>query len=152
LVIYKGSLFGLNQLGWLAAFWFAATCALRLARFNIQVPDKRFFIGLPCPPAAAVVAGFVWVCADRHWSMERISILIAMCVLALGALMVSRLKYYSFKDIDFKGSVPFMMLLAVVALFGIVAWDPPLVLFSLFSLYALSGPVLWLKHKRKTIS
>lgn len=153
LVSYNWALSGLGKTGWLAAFIFAATGALRLARFNIQtgVIDKRYFIGLPIPAAAAVVAGMVWMGAEYQFSGKRISIAVALIVVSIGALMVSRLKYYSFKEID-KEHVPFVAMLILVLLFIIIAWDPPLVLFSLFFVYALSAPFFWLKDriKRKT--
>lgn len=150
LVSYNWGLSGLGKTGWLAAFIYAATCALRLARFNIQIgnADKRYFIGLPSPAAAAVVAGMVWMGYDFGFSGKRISIIVAMIIVTIGVLMVSRIKYYSFKEID-KEHVPFMTVLALVVLFSVVAWDPPLVLFSTFFLYAMSGPFFWLKNHFK---
>ncbi len=148
LVSYNWALSDIGKTGWLAAFIFAATGALRLARFNIQmaVQDKRYFIGLPIPAAAAVVAGMVWVGHEFEFSGKRIDAIVAFIVIALGVLMVSRFKYYSFKEINFKDHVPFLAILLMVLTFSIVATDPPLVLFLLFSIYALSGPVLWVKN------
>lgn len=153
LVSYNWGLSGLGKTGWLAAFIYAATGALRLARFNIQMgtTDKRYFTGLPIPAAAAVVAGMVWMGHEFELSGKSISFVVAFIVVAIGVLMVSRIKYYSFKEID-KEHVPFMTILALVLVFSVIAWDPPLVLFSTFFLYALSGPVLWLRRRMKRSS
>lgn len=147
LVSYSWGLSGLGKPGWLAAFVYTACTALRLARFNIQIGtvDKRYFIGLPCPAAGAVVAGMVWMGSELNIPGRRISVIVALITVAVGILMVSGFKYYSFKEIDFKGSVPFMAVLAVVCIFSVIAWNPPIVLFAVFLLYALSGPVGWLK-------
>lgn len=150
LVSYNWALSGLGKTGWLAAFIYAATAALRLARFNIQsdTTDKRYFVGLPSPAAAAVVAGMVWMGSEFEFSGKRISFLVAVLVVCIGVLMVSRLRYYSFKEID-KEHVPFVTVLILVLIFSVIAWYPPLVLFTIFFLYALSGPVLWLKQFSK---
>ncbi len=149
LVGYNWGLSELGKIGWLAAFIFTATAALRLARFNIQsgTVDKRYFIGLPSPAAAAVVAGMVWVGSEFDFSGKRISLIVAFITVAIGLLMVSRIRYYSFKEIDFKDHVPFVAILGLVMLFIIIAWNPPIVLFIMFFLYALWGPILWLKNK-----
>lgn len=144
LVMYQWSLHGLGKPGWLAAFIYAAAAALRLARFNTQVgiADKRFFQGLASPSAAAIVAGAVWVGdsygvkgADFQW-------LTFFLTIAAGVLMVSNVRYYSFKNLDLKGKVPFVVVLGVVLVFVLISIDPPQVLFGIFFLYALSGPVM----------
>jgi CDP-diacylglycerol--serine O-phosphatidyltransferase len=152
LVSYNWGLSELGKPGWLAAFIFAATGALRLARFNVQstVVDKRYFIGLPIPAAAAVVAGMIWLGTEFNISGKNISILVAFMVSALGFLMVSYFKYYSFKEIDFKNHVPYMAVLVIILLFSLIAWNPPIVLFTVFFGYALSGPALWFKHRIRT--
>lgn len=149
LVTYNWGLSHLGKIGWLATFIYAATGALRLARFNIQTNsvDKRYFIGLPIPAAAAVVAGMVWMGTEFDISGRRISIIVAFIIVILGILMVSRIKYYSFKEIDFKDHVPFVAVLLMVLVFSIIAWDPPIVLFTMFSLYAASGPFMYLRSR-----
>ncbi len=151
LVSYNWGLSGLGKTGWLAAFIFMATSALRLARFNIQhdIVDKRYFVGLPTPAAAALVAGMVWVGTELDISGKRFSILVAFLVVTTAILMVSHFKYYSFKEIDVKDHIPFVALFLIVLLFSVIASNPPVVLFVTFFLYALSGPVLWLKHRWK---
>lgn len=145
LVVYSWGLQYLGKFGWLAAFFYAAATALRLARFNTQLEhsDKRYFIGLPCPAAAAVVAGMVWVGTDFAIPGMRISEIVAAVTVIVGTLMVSNVKYNSFKELEFKGHVPFFAVFLVVLIYLLIAWDPPKVLFGVFFLYALSGPILW---------
>ncbi|HSW93603.1 MAG TPA: CDP-diacylglycerol--serine O-phosphatidyltransferase [Gammaproteobacteria bacterium] len=151
LLVYIWSLHTLGKIGWLVAFVYAAATALRLARFNTQAhdTDKRYFQGLPCPSAAAVVAGMVW-CAD-HYAVSSVFIAIpaAIVTLSVAALMVSRVRYYSFKQIDFKGRVPFVMVVALVVIIAGIAINPPLILFALFLGFAASGPIMTLWQLRK---
>jgi CDP-diacylglycerol--serine O-phosphatidyltransferase len=151
LVMYVWSLSGLGKLGWLAAFVYTAGTALRLARFNTQVgrADKRYFQGLASPAAAAVVAGMVWVGQGYELEGRDISILAFIVTAAMGVFMVSNMRYRSFKDLDLKGKVPFVAILVVVLAFVLVSIDPPQVLFGIFFLYALSGPVTTLVTLRR---
>lgn len=140
------------KLGWLAAFFYVAATALRLARFNTQLglADKRFFVGLACPSAAAIMAGLVWVGADIEVPGNRLVWLAFFITIGTGALMVSNILYYSFKQIDLKGRVPFVVVLVPVLLIVFAALDPPKVLFLGFLGYGLSGPVhaLWRRRQR----
>jgi len=115
----------------------------RLARFNIQdgTADKRFFQGLACPSAAAVMALMVWVSIDVGVSGREIVFLSLFVTLSVGVLMVSNFMYYSFKDLGSKRRVPFIAVPLVVALFTFTSVDPPKFLLFGFSLYALSGPL-----------
>lgn len=142
LVMYEWALSGLGKLGWLAAFIYAACGALRLARFNTQLAshDKRYFQGLPIPAAAAVVMAFVWVLYSYGVPGKEISILALLVTVLTGVLMVSNIRYRSFKDLNLKGRVPFVTVLAVPLLFVLVFLDPPQVLFMFFLAYAASGP------------
>lgn len=146
LVIYSWSLEGLGKLGWLAAFIFAAAGALRLARFNTQVlvADKRYFQGLPIPAAAGVLASMVWLCVDSEILGDVVSMITAILAIIIAILMVSNVRYYSFKEIDLKGRVPFVAILLVVLAFVGISLDPPKILFLIFFCYALSGPLLTL--------
>jgi CDP-diacylglycerol--serine O-phosphatidyltransferase len=148
LVMYEWGLSSLGRLGWLAAFIFTAGAALRLARFNSQLAtsDKRFFTGLPSPSAAAIMASFVWVAVDNGVPGGDLAWLAAILTAAAGLLMVSNILYHSFKQIDFKGKVPFVGVVVVMLSFAIVLTEPPLVLFALFLVYTLSGPLLGLKR------
>ncbi len=143
LVMYEWSLHSMGKVGWLAAFVYTAGAALRLARFNTQleVADKRFFQGLPSPSAAAVVTGLVWVGHDYEVAGTNLAWFACLVTIAIGVLMVSNVRYYSFKELDLKGKVPFMAMLVVILVFVLVSLDPPQVLFGTFVLYALSGPL-----------
>jgi CDP-diacylglycerol--serine O-phosphatidyltransferase len=151
LVMYEWSLssmrdisWQMGKLGWLAAFIYAVAAALRLARFNTKASstDKRYFQGLPSPSAAAVIVGMVWVCFDAGIDGADVALLAWPLTVITGALMVSKVPYYSFKDIDFQHRVPFFFILVVVLIFVFAAIDPPVALFTCFFLYTLSGPVI----------
>jgi len=150
LVSLNWALSDLGKVGWMAAFIYLAGAALRLARFNAQIGevDKKYFVGLASPPAAALVAGFVWLCAQEGVSSSVMTWFGAIIVVCAGLLMVSNFKYYSFKNLDIKGRVPFVALLAIVAVFSVVFIDPARILFGLAFVYALSGPVMFVMGKR----
>ncbi|WP_144395513.1 CDP-diacylglycerol--serine O-phosphatidyltransferase [Pleionea sediminis] len=154
LVTYNWALSSHGKLGWLAAFVFVAGGALRLARFNTQVgtADKRYFQGLAIPSAAAILAGMVWVGVDYDINGQEYGKWISIITMLLGLFMVSNLRYYSFKEVDWRGKVPFIAILIVVLAFVLIAYQPPIVLFSVFSLYAISGPVVTLWQKRSIMS
>lgn len=156
LLLYSWNLQQLGKIGWLVAFIYTAAVALRLARFNVQVEkiDKRFYQGLACPPAAAIVSSFVWLCHQHHYKHLSVTWLTALITLISALLMVSSIRYYSFKDIDFKGKVPFLHLLLMVILFVAIAANPSVVLFISASLYALSGPLrlLWIVYRARRSS
>lgn len=151
LIVYKWSLFTLGKVGWLIAFVYTAATALRLARFNTQVhdEDKRYFQGLPCPSAAAVVAGMVWCCSYYEITGILIAIPAAIITFCVAGLMVSRVRYYSFKQIDMKGRVPFFAVVVLVLIIAAIAVDPPQMLFGIFFIYACLGPVTTLWQLRK---
>jgi len=144
LVMYEWVLRDLGKLGWVAAFVYVAGAALRLARFNtlLEVADKRWFQGLPSPSAAALVAGLVWVVDDLGYDPDALRWIACAVTLFAGLTMVSNLRYYSFKSINLKKSVPFMALLVIVLLIALLVWQPPLVLFLGFVAYAVSGYVV----------
>ncbi len=150
LVIFSWGLEPLGKVGWAAAFVFASCAALRLARFNTQVEtvDKKYFVGLASPPAAAVLATTVWTWHDVTPSRE-VSALIALVTIGLGLLMVSNLRYTSFKDLNLRGRVPFVVMLAALLVFVIIAIEPSSVLLMMACTYAASGPVMWLLALRK---
>jgi len=151
LVFMRDSGVSYGRLGWIAAFIYVACAALRLARFNtqIEVTDKRFFTGLPSPSAAALIAGMVWMLADLDVSGKNIQIPAMLMMLFAGLLMVSNVKYSSFKDFDVKSKVPHLTILVITLVFSLIQVDPPKVLFAVFFVYTLSGPFYWLKNKRK---
>jgi CDP-diacylglycerol---serine O-phosphatidyltransferase len=146
LLVYNLILAQLGKVGWLVAFVYTAAVALRLARFNTQldIADKRYFQGLPCPPSAAVMASFAWLCYQHGWDNMFVAVLTALLSLAASVLMVSNCRYYSFKELDFKGKVPFLYVLVMIILFVAIAANPSLVLFVGFTFYALSGVLMTL--------
>lgn len=146
LVIYNWALTDIGKFGWLASFVYVIGAALRLARFNTQVgtADKRYFQGLASPSAAAVLAGLVWLGVEYQWDAKPWGVYIGILTLVTGLLMVSNFRYSSFKEVDWKGKIPFIGVLIIVLVFIFVAMDPPSVLFGGFAIYALSGPVMTL--------
>lgn len=158
ILAYQWALSSLGNVGLTVAFIYVACAALRLARFNTQIGkvDKKWFIGLASPAAAGVVAGSVWAV----WALDEpgiygydlplaVIMLFGLLVAASGLVMVSNIKYYSFKDLDLKGRVPFVALLIVVLVFAVVFSDPPRILLLIFLGYAVSGPVQYLMRRRK---
>ena len=145
LVAYSWMLHNLGKIGWMVAFIYAACAALRLARFNVQIEtaDKRFFTGLPSPSAAGLVAGMVWlgtsIDIDRTSSM--FAIMAALVTGYAAAMMVSNVKYNSFKELDVKGRVPFFVILAIVLAIAVIQTYPEGVLWAIFLIYSLSGPL-----------
>jgi CDP-diacylglycerol---serine O-phosphatidyltransferase len=173
LVMYHWALVSLKldgpiagKLGWAAAFLYVACAALRLARFNTQVGvvDKRWFIGLNSPSSAAVMMSFVWSMNDFQFSGDSLRYVAAALSVTCALLMVSRIRYTSFKGgpkdepVDGQGDakkgdrVPFWVMLLVVGVLVALLVDPPRVLLAIATLYALSGPVYWAwtKLRRKS--
>jgi CDP-diacylglycerol--serine O-phosphatidyltransferase len=151
LVAYHWALGGLGKVGWLAAFVFTAAAALRLARFNTQVrvADKRYFQGLASPAAAAIIASGVWIGADLGVAGEDLAWLAAIITAVAGLLMVSNFRYFSFKQLNFQGRVPFLLAVAVMLGFAVIFIYPPLMLFLMATTYAVSGPVWTLLRRRQ---
>ncbi len=144
LVMFSWGLGSLGKLGWAAAFIFCACAALRLARFNTQVEvvDKRFFVGLASPPAAAILAATVWTWHDSQ-PTQGVAMLLALLTAAIGLLMVSNIRYTSFKGLDLRGRVPFVILCAAVLVFALWLIEPAKTLLLMAVTYSLSGPVSW---------
>lgn len=157
LVMYEWVLRDLGKLGWIAAFVYVAGAALRLARFNtlLEVADKRWFMGLPSPSAAALVAGLVWVVDDLGYDPEPIRWWAWFVTVFAGLTMVSNFKYWSFKAFNLKKSVPFVVIFLIVILVALLSWQPPIVLFGGFVVYAISGYAIsaWVAlRKRRSVS
>lgn len=150
-VVFSWALTDLGKVGWVFAFIYVAGAALRLARFNTHIgdDDKRYFTGLPSPSGAGLVAGMVWSLADFGIDGGNIALLVGILTALGGLLMVSNVRYYSFKDLDFKGRVPFFAILVVVLVFAVISSDPSRILWAIFVCYTLSGPLLALWRRRK---
>ncbi|MFM2053557.1 MAG: CDP-diacylglycerol--serine O-phosphatidyltransferase [Pseudomonadota bacterium] len=155
LIVYEWSLKGLGKLGWIAAFVYCSGAALRLARFNtnIGVVDKRYFQGLPSPAAAALVTGLIWVMDDLGFrgvrDIEWLTWVAFAMTLYAGLTMVTNVPFYSFKDVSFKRSVPFIVIVAIALGIAVITYHPPLVLFGVFVVYGLSGYVVYGVRKAK---
>ncbi|MDG1819846.1 MAG: CDP-diacylglycerol--serine O-phosphatidyltransferase [Porticoccaceae bacterium] len=147
-VAYGWGVSDLGKLGLAAVFVYASCAALRLARFNVQaeVADKKTFTGLPSPVAAALVAGFIWSTYQIEGSLG-LSITGAILTATAGLLMVSNFKYPSFKEVDLRGKVPFIVILSIVMGFVVITIDPPRILFALALIFSFSAPVIWLWKK-----
>ena len=152
LVLYVWALQPLGKLGWIAAFIYCVCAALRLARFNTKLDesDKRYFQGLPSPAAAALLAGLVWVAYDNgiagtevFFGWLQMKWLAWVITIFAGLSMVSDLRFYSGKDINLRSSVPFVAVLLIALAFVLISYSPPVVLFAVSLLYALSGYVFW---------
>ena len=131
----------LKRLGFMVSFLFVVCGSMRLARFNIQthVVDKRYFVGLPIPMAAAVPAGLVLARPEAHLNRLGLSLLLAMTA-GLSYLMVSTIRYRSFKDLDLKRKRPVGVLLVIALVMALVGFRPALSLVTVSSVFALSGP------------
>jgi CDP-diacylglycerol--serine O-phosphatidyltransferase len=144
--------YGHGKFGWLAAFLFVACGALRLARFNIQVDNvqKKQFLGLPIPAAASVVAGAVLFYSWLGFTVGPQSVFMPILIYILAFLMVSDVRYYSFKDMGYFKGRPFRSTMAAIMFLVIIFIEPEVTLFIVTSGYALSGPVYTL-FTRKTV-
>lgn len=152
LVVYEWALKGMGKWGWFAAFIYCVATALRLARFNTnhEVIDKNYFQGLPSPAAAALVGGFVWVMLDSGFSGEQMRWYASALTVFAGLSMVSNLPFYSFKTINMRKSVPFLVIFLVALFFLLIFSYPPGVLFGLFLCYSLSGFVMWYLRRKQS--
>ena len=153
LIMFSWAFAPLGRLGWAASFIYMSCAALRLARFNVQLAtvDKRFFVGLQSPLAAGVVTFLPWV--GYKYGLEvspMVAYLCAILTVFIGFLMISNYSYSSFKELQFKGTVPYMVFVFVVIMLVVVAQNPHEVLLTMAVAYALSGPIMWLYKKQST--
>ena len=152
MVAFFWALSGLGQFGWVFAFVYMACAGLRLARFNTK-GDSASFTGLASPSAAAIIASIVWIWSESGSSPTGLAaVAMALITGAVGLLMVSQFTYYSPKELDLKGRVPFFTLVAAVLIFAIILIDPPRVLLACFAVYALSGPAMYLWRKYRPVA
>ncbi|MBP8626277.1 MAG: CDP-diacylglycerol--serine O-phosphatidyltransferase [Syntrophorhabdaceae bacterium] len=153
LLVYMWALKGYGRFGWLAAFLYVACGALRLARFNIQMDNvqRKHFLGLPIPAAAITIAGSVLFYSWLGYKSELKTVIMPILTYILAFLMVSDVRYYSFKDMAFFKGKPFRSTLTVVLLLVIIFIEPKVTLFALVSMYLLSGPVLTLIARRRSM-
>ena len=153
ILMYSWSLHDLGRIGLACCFIYTACAAFRLARFNVQigVVDKRYFIGIASPLAAVTVISMVWVEQDFPFvfDLKDIVVQVVNCVvmIGIGLLMISNIKYYSFKQMDRK-RVPFVVMLPVVLIFAAITYNIPVGILMVSILYILSGFVTTLFAKK----
>ena len=160
--IWSSSLFELftwqsNKIPWILCFIYIASAAIRLARFNSksQAQDKKYFIGLASPAAAAVIITFIWMTESSSFTTDTSKWISLVGLLLLSFLMISNITYYSFKDFNIRHKVPHISLFIISLIISFISFDPPLVLFSFFVLYASSGPSMYILRflkKKKTFT
>ena len=170
-LMYKFGLHELGRLGWIASFVFMACGALRLARFNVQSSIGKAsgdFTGLPIPMAAIVIATFVSLTVE--WEVNKSTYMwipgniletftshsfrngfLALAGFLLAVAMVSNVVYRSHKAIKVKGVKPFKLLVMIVLLIGLLAFQPEMVGFALAFSYAVSGPLEWILGWKKAV-
>ena len=164
LLMYMWSLSNFNiygsqwsKIAWIACFIYVASAAIRLARFNskIQTQDKKYFIGLASPAAAAVIICYAWMLEVSNVNIANYNWMSLLLLPLLSFLMISNITYYSFKDFNIRHKVPHISLFIIALILSFISFDPPLVLFSFFILYALYGPAMYLLRlikKKKSLS
>jgi CDP-diacylglycerol--serine O-phosphatidyltransferase len=154
-LLYTWALRPLGRFGWVVAFLFVICGALRLARFNVQATgvQKYTFTGLPIPAAASVIASAVLLSQDLYGDLHGMDIDrplgLVLAVYVLAMLMVSNFKYRSFKRLHLKRPWPLSLLVGGVCVVVLTAFVPELLLFLVFLIYALSGPVETLLRRKK---
>jgi len=149
-IVFQWSLNGISdRWGMLGAFVFLAAAAVRLARFNVQVDtvDKKYFVGLASPAAAAVLMGMVWVFEEHGIPFNEHIGWVWIITVVTGLLMVSSMPYYSFKSVSPRLRVSFVSVPLLILVFVLALKDFPLTLWVIASAYALSAP-LWLIVRR----
>jgi len=160
LVMYSWALRELNaygttlgKIGWAAAFVYAACAAMRLARFNTQIGviDKRYFQGLSSPAAAALLMSFVWTMSKLGVAGFEAAFVALGVTLVAAILMVSRIRYWSFKAMPGSDRVPFIWAPVAMAIIALLVVHPQYFLFGITAIYVLSGPVmtLWGLRQRR---
>ena len=152
-MIYSLGLHQMGRVGWVASFLFFACGALRLARFNVEVgkQEKRYFKGLPTPIAAGFISMMVMLHLKYHWGDIVGTFYVMVIAFALAFLMVSNVKYYSFKEIDWHNQRSFTALISFVILIMIVALNPVLVVFLMMLSYITFGLFNYIRQQRQVI-
>jgi CDP-diacylglycerol--serine O-phosphatidyltransferase len=136
-----------GRFGWLAAFFYAVAAGLRLARFNSHTAVvKNHFEGLPSPSAAGTVAGFVWLASDFDLAGLPGLVLAFLVSIIIGALMVSKFPYWSGKELNVRGRIPWVYALVIPLIYVLVSLAP-ISLFAFFGLFAVSAPLYWTFRK-----
>lgn len=140
-----------GKIGWAAAFVYAACAAMRLARFNTQVGsvDKRYFQGLASPAAAGLLMSFVWTMEHLDVAAADVAFVALGVTLVAAVLMVSRIRYWSFKSMPASERVPFVFAPIAMGIIVLLVIHPQFLLLSIAGLYVLSGPLMTLVGLRR---
>lgn len=146
ILAYNWALSSFGKVGWLVAFLYVACGALRLARFNVQIGliESKYFKGLPIPGAAAVIATAVQLYLYLGGEGEFKHLFVLLLIFGLSLAMVSAIRYYSFKDLNYFAKKPLMSLVLIVFVMTVIVAEPQIMLFTFAFGYGLSGPVWWL--------
>jgi CDP-diacylglycerol--serine O-phosphatidyltransferase len=145
-LVYGWALQPFGRWGWLAAFLYVACGAIRLARFNIQIStaESKFFLGLPIPLAAGLVVTSVIFFSHFAIGQDTGKIPVLLTIYCLAFLMVSTVRYYSFKELHIGRRKPFNTLIILILLIFIFGSEPQIMLFASCLAYVLSGPTSFL--------
>jgi CDP-diacylglycerol--serine O-phosphatidyltransferase len=138
-IAFNWQLYKFGKIGWLVAFIYCACAGLRLARFNtmIGIVDKRYFIGLPSPAAAALVVGFIYICANYNYHGTFFTVSGTLITLVAALSMVSNIRFYSFKELNFQHKGRFRVLLIFLLVLTLLISYPDFVMYGFFLGYAL---------------
>ena len=151
-LMYSWALSDLERIGWMTSFFFLACSATRLARFTVQTGhhDRRYFVGLPAPPAAAMLAAMAFY-SPTEMTAPMVSYGVVVMVVMLAILMISKIRYRSFKNIDLRARRPYSLVVVLAIAFAVVAVAPQTVLLLLASTYLASGPAekIWMQLRRR---
>jgi CDP-diacylglycerol--serine O-phosphatidyltransferase len=151
ILAYMWALEPFRRLGWLAACLYVICGALRLARFNVEKnsSDSSYFKGLPIPAAAVSISSMVLFASDISSLSEIKHKIIIFMIYFLSFLMVSSLRYFSFKEFNIRNQKPFNVLVAIILICTVIAYKPNVLLFLFFIPYVFSGPIVSLYHFHK---
>ena len=140
---------GPGRIGWSLAFLYVVCAAMRLARFNIRTAsaDKRYFVGLPSPMAGCVLASIVFAFPEPR-EARWLAAALAGLVFSVAILMVSRMRYRSFRDIDLRNRRSYIYVLPIAAVLVAIALHPKYVLLALSAAYLVSSPIFCVWDRR----
>jgi len=153
ITVYIWALIPFGRIGWLASFLYVACAALRLARFNIQsnIITSRYFEGMPTPAAGGLIATTIIITDYLGWNEPSKHFPVLLMTFFISFMMVSKIRYQSLKQLELTGKISFQLLVISLCIIILIAAEPQITLFALFSLYAFSGPFIALRSKFRTI-
>lgn len=151
LIVYNWQLYQFGKLGYCVAFIYCTCAAMRLALFNTLIGkiDKKWFIGIPSPTAAALVIGMVWLGRRYDILFDDKSIVVLLLTLFAGLSMVVQIRFWSFKEFNVRRKVPFAAMIMMILILSVITLEPAGVLFAFFFLYSLSGYIMYVYQKWK---